>query len=453
MGGSISRADAVGAMTAPYLTPLEIAAGMVLPVASVPGADGRVRGQPVAAVEADPLTALEAEILPALIRAPCLVSFSGGRDSAAVLAAAARLARREGLPLPIPVTSRFHAGAPLAEESQWQELVVRHLGLGDWARLEYDDELDLVGPYAQRALTRHGLLWPANTHFHLPLLDLARGGSMLTGFGGDELFSAARQMRHTVLLRRQTLRSPRALLGVGLDLAPRPIRALVLARRSKLDAPWLRPAAKRLVLGQLASQAVAEPRGLVERMEWWQRLRYLRIAAHSLQSLAVDADVQLVHPLASSRFWSAVAAVAGPTGFAGRTAGTRRLFGSMLPGGLIERRTKANFDQVFWTRRSEEFAHRWNGSGVPIEWVDPEELRHHWQGGAPRAQSATLLQAAWLVSAGDVVQETAQCVRRGAPETRARELHQRQGAQLEGRTAMLRRDPEGSVSQELDQPV
>src|SRR5687768_13796753 len=51
--------------------------------------------------------ALEQAVLVGLMRPPCVVSFSGGRDSSAVLAIAAHVARREGLPLPIPVSLRF----------------------------------------------------------------------------------------------------------------------------------------------------------------------------------------------------------------------------------------------------------------------------------------------------------------------------------------------------------
>src|SRR5215212_1324990 len=54
-----------------------------------------------------PLEALEEAVLPALTQPPCLVSFSGGRDSSSVLAAATRAARREGLPAPVPVTLRI----------------------------------------------------------------------------------------------------------------------------------------------------------------------------------------------------------------------------------------------------------------------------------------------------------------------------------------------------------
>ena len=81
-----------------------------------------------------PRQALEREILPSLLRPPCLVSFSGGRDSSAILAAAATLARREGLPLPIPATNVI-ATAEEADESEWQHRVIAHLGLDEWLRI------------------------------------------------------------------------------------------------------------------------------------------------------------------------------------------------------------------------------------------------------------------------------------------------------------------------------
>ena len=102
---------------------------------------------------ARPLTALDDAIRPFLRRSPCLVSFSGGRDSSAILAAATALARREGLPLPIPATNRFpHVDE--SDERPWQEHVVRALRLEDWIRLDFGDELDCVGPVASAALRR-----------------------------------------------------------------------------------------------------------------------------------------------------------------------------------------------------------------------------------------------------------------------------------------------------------
>lgn len=93
------------------------------------------------------MEALEAAVLPALCRPPCLVVFSGGRDSSAVPA----VARRSGLPDPMPATNRFR-GSPATKETEWQELVVRHLGLTDWHVLDRDDELDVIGPVAEQVL-------------------------------------------------------------------------------------------------------------------------------------------------------------------------------------------------------------------------------------------------------------------------------------------------------------
>ena len=94
-------------------------------------------------------------ILPALQRSPCLVSFSGGRDSSAVLAAAAAIARREGLPAPVPATVRA-PGAAESDEAAWQEQVVAHVGIADWVRLEVHDELDVIGPHARACCARTG---------------------------------------------------------------------------------------------------------------------------------------------------------------------------------------------------------------------------------------------------------------------------------------------------------
>ncbi len=67
-------ADPGRAVTLPRLTPLEIASGMVL-------APSRPRRLPRLGPGATPRSAFEAAILRALRRPPCLVSFSGGRDS------------------------------------------------------------------------------------------------------------------------------------------------------------------------------------------------------------------------------------------------------------------------------------------------------------------------------------------------------------------------------------
>src|SRR4051795_9254928 len=111
------------------LTPVELATGIVF--GSTPR---RLPPTP----SGSPTDALEAAVRPALRTGCCFVSFSGGRDSSAVLAAAATVARREGLSPPVPLTIRAH-DAPLSDESDFQESVVRHLGLADWVRIEIHD--------------------------------------------------------------------------------------------------------------------------------------------------------------------------------------------------------------------------------------------------------------------------------------------------------------------------
>ncbi|HYA10027.1 MAG TPA: asparagine synthase-related protein, partial [Gaiellaceae bacterium] len=123
-------------MSTTRLTPLELAAGFPLPddvAAPLPPSEARV----------EPLAAFQAVVRAALERPPCLVSFSGGRDSSAVLAVAADVARRDGLPLPIPATALF-PGSAESDESDWQEQVVRGLGLDDWLRVDVDDGFDCV---------------------------------------------------------------------------------------------------------------------------------------------------------------------------------------------------------------------------------------------------------------------------------------------------------------------
>ena len=179
----------------------------------------------------DPLAALAAVIEPALATSPCLVSFSGGVDSSLVLAVAVHVARRRGLPEPIPVTWRFRA-APSADESAWQEQVVAGLGLTDWERLDADGELDLTGPIAARVLARHGLRHPANAFLHEPLLARAAPGTLLTGFGGDQILGLWRGRGVTDVLARRRRPTPRFALSAARAFAHRRLRAAAELHRT-----------------------------------------------------------------------------------------------------------------------------------------------------------------------------------------------------------------------------
>jgi asparagine synthetase B (glutamine-hydrolysing) len=350
--------------------------------------------------------ALENVMLVALLRPPCVVSFSGGRDSSAVLALAAHVARREGLPLPVPVSLRFPQCED-ANEDGWQELLVRHLRLQDWTRLCFDHELDAVGPYAQAVLAQHGLLWPSNAHFHLPIVEQAPGGSLLTGFGGDELLHPGGVWHRVnqVLSGRLPLRR-RDLARIAVAYGPAPLRRVALRRvvlrrrlRHVSQRPWLRPDALRRVVEATLDDLVAEP------VRWdvgvdvaWWRQRYRRVIEDSLARVGQMHRVTVRHPLTDGLFLAAVAHEAGRAGFVDRTVAMERLAGDLLPAEITARPTKAVLTGAFWNRHAIAFAASWDGTGVNAELVDIDALLRMWKASdqLPDARTFSLLQSAWL---------------------------------------------------------
>lgn len=339
--------------------------------------------------------ALEAAVARALRRPPAVVSFSGGRDSSAVLALAADVARREGLPPPVPVTLRFPA-SPESDESAWQEQVVRHLELVDWERVEVaGSDLDFVGPVSGAVLRRHGVLWPANTAFHAPLLARAAGGSLLTGLDGDVLFggwrwepaggSPARARSYPVLRVVATL--PPA--------ARRPI-----VQRAMWRPPWVRTQAAGAFAAWQASVWSLEPRRWDARVRWWWRRRYLAALRDGLDLLAVDAGASVHHPFLSPAVVAAVAAEGGTRGFGGRTAAMRHLVGDLLPDAVLTRGTKALFNSAMWGEHTRAFVGAWAGDGIDAELLDADVLRAEWHRPVPHLGSALALQTAWLATRG-----------------------------------------------------
>ncbi len=346
-----------------------------------------------------PRVALEHAVLGALQRPPCLVSFSGGVDSSVVLAVAAHVARREGLPLPIPATHRFPA-VEEADESVWQQQVVEQLALGDWLRLEWDDELDLVGPVAGRILERHGVLVPFNGHFHQPFVERAAGGSLLTGVGGDELFAPVSRTTAAHLVLRHRRPRVRDVPSLAFGLSPRPLREAVITRRRPFDRyGWIRPHARRRLARAYARWESADPLQWERSLrEWWWPSRLLQCNLASKRALAEDCDVQLVSPFAEPSVLDACARGGGAIGIGSRAVALPGIVGDLLPAAVLQRTTKASFDGAFWNRHARAFAAEWDGGGVDPELVDATELRAEWSKERPDPHSFALLQQAWLAA-------------------------------------------------------
>ena len=374
------------------LTGLEAACGMVFKT------DANVEPLPDMSRFRTAREALEHAMLAGLTRPPCAVSFSGGRDSSAVLAVATLVARREGLPLPIPVTLRF----PLCDESDetmWQEQVIDHLGIDEWRRVELTDEIDMLGPYARRVLCRHGLVWPFNAHFHAPIAEQVAGGSVLTGFGGDELLTTSPARRVAMILSRQTRPRLRDVPRVTRAVAPRGVRRRLHERDYRRAEPlaWLRPEARREVARVRGADAATIPIRWDDSVrDYWWRSRYRRAVCDSLGRVADAEGAVAVHPLCDREFLIAISAERTQLGFRNRTQAMEILFGELLPQTTLSRNSKGLFNTAMWGHYAREFVAQWDGSGIDESIVDVDALRAVWSAERPDPRSFTLLQGAWL---------------------------------------------------------
>jgi hypothetical protein len=372
------------------LDPLELATGFVFGYADPATATEVVRR--------DPVDVLEDLLTHALQRTPCLIAFSGGRDSSALLALAVDVARRRGLDPPIPITRRF-INDPASDETSWQTRVVQHLGIDEWTRVRLSNECDLLGPLATDLLRRHGLLWPPTAHVNIPLLEIARGGTLMTGEGGDEVFGIRRAtpLRH---LRGGARRRRAALGALPSSIGPASTRRRHLTRELHADCEleWLTRPARAALLDRKVSHCLQEPlswrastRRLAHRRSWIH-------GAATMGRVAKSYDVTLCHPLLEPRFLAALAVRGSYFGPMARSEVMGELFGLLLPDDILRRTSKAIFNTAMFGRASRSFVEQWIGSGVDTDRVDPVGLRTAWSQAIPHAGTFSLLQAAWLGS-------------------------------------------------------
>lgn len=348
---------------------------------------------------ARPRTTLDEVIAGALRRPPCLVEFSGGRDSSVVLAVAVEVARRDGYPLPIPFTRCF-VGAPDAEEAKWQHLVIKHLQLPHWERMVIADDLDLVGAYARRVLMECGVVAPAPLYAALPGFHHARGGSRMTGEGGDEIFGPRRV---TAVLQawehRDILVHPRQARRVLGSVVPAAvIRRHVWSRRlsTQMKLPWLRPHIRQRVVDRVARYLASEPLDWRRSLYWHLAAAPTQMLQHNTAVLASAYNVKTVDPFLHPSFVMSWAKANGFFGLSDRTEALRMLVPDLLPAAVLARQSKATFNAAYLTDTSRQFVSEWTGHGIDLDWVDPERLVDEWRGPRPSAQSFALLQTAWL---------------------------------------------------------
>jgi len=373
------------------LEPLEVHTGMLLGSrrTALPE-DDRTLGEKVGPV-------LDALLVRALAHQPCHVSFSGGRDSSVILAAATRVARREGLPDPVPLTARYPA-FPATYEDEWQEAVVRHIGLRDWTIFHVGEELDALGDLATSLLRRHGLYAPTPAHSMAFFARQAGGGALLTGTGGDEILSPEgfRRRRFRDIARIRPRR--RAVRAAVFNALPASVRSRIETRRRPIPSPtWLRPEGRQLLIEAWRDSSWHEA-------TWRDALvgmldsRGYEVTRAVLDTFAREEGVVLIEPFYDPRFVRAFARSSPRMGFATREEALESLFRELLPRRVLHRSTKAVFNEVLAGPRVREFARSWDGQGIDDRLADPRALRAAWSQRSPDVRSLPSLQQAWLAA-------------------------------------------------------
>jgi len=344
--------------------------------------------------------ALEQALLEGLVQGPTCVSFSGGRDSSLLLAVACHVARSHGFEDPVPITMRHSSKS--SDEEDWQELVVRHLDLGDWIKVEVADTMDVCGPAAMAVLRQAGVLAPPNAYLHIPVFERAQG-TVFIGAGGDEVLGTPGDREAHVLYGRARPEL-RDVVRVARASLPRALRTRRMVRRLPNWQPWMKPAAQAEAAWRFAADASAF------RYRWdatavhWATGRTARLLQESLDAVAVTYGVRAATPLASAGFVTAFAGEIGPAGPVSRRANMRLLSEDLLPAALIERSTKASFDALVWGPAFEKFVETWDPGTLSPEvaaLVDVDALLAAWRSGSPPYLTMMLLEKAVLDSVAD----------------------------------------------------
>ena len=294
-------------------------------------------------------------------------------------------------------TNRFPTCAH-TDETRWQELVVAHLGLDDWVRLELTDELDVVGEIATRGLARHGapvaLQRPlpraaarGGRRRHAPDRDRRRRGPRqlaLGACGGGRVRCGARRgtgpssPRAPVRARARAAGHHRPARPASLPLAPPPTRRA----RSCGRGPRIRRSSRR-GSAPACARSHGEPAHRAGPRE-------LRSAGGRRRCGRRPSPPRSAVPRGARRRRRP------GFGWTDRGDAMEALFRRALPAPLLRRATKARFDGAFWGPESRALARSWDGEAADPAVVDPGALTREWAKQEPDAHTYLLLQATWL---------------------------------------------------------
>lgn len=342
-----------------------------------------------------PREVLESLLRDALAAGPVVVTFSGGRDSSALLGLALHVARRDGLPEPSALTFRYPESDLGAQESTWQDAVAEHVGLTRWDRLLVRDEFDLLGPLGEALLDQVGhVTFPQSLASEAYTGFASRGGTLVTGSMGDWAFGPRRMTVLRTMARGRGWRraaTRRYLLEVA---APRPLRRRVIAD-GVADLDWLQPAGRDALRRQVAATPLPPLRWDRDLLTL-HRQRFAVLWQRTQGAFTEAFGGRRAEPFADPRFLESLAAWGGARGIASRNAAMRALFADVLPEALLGRTSKAYFNASRFGPATRAFVSGWHGAGVDTALVDVEALQAEWSSATPHAGTLALLQQAWL---------------------------------------------------------
>jgi asparagine synthase (glutamine-hydrolysing) len=334
---------------------------------------------------------------------PCYVAFSGGCDSSLVLSAATVACRAMGVADPVPVTYRY--ADEQSDERDFQELVVRRLGLQEWVKFDFGIEADFLSPDTCAELTTMGPLWPPAPLTRARALRTLDSGVWLTGEGGDAVLGPRRLSHLDVAIgmwsRRPAHPPVRRLRRGLLELAPRPLRgrSATAACVRSYGAEWLHPDLRQDYLRRVGELDASEPLRPSLWFGHYLARPHVTIGHASLQAFKARFGLRWVAPLVDQEFLGSLRGGLGWRDYRGRRHLLRSFFSELLPDEIIERRSKATFNTALFGPYTRAFAARWEGTGAPAG-VDAEWLKQHWVSDAVSAGTAPLLHHVWLASEG-----------------------------------------------------
>jgi asparagine synthase (glutamine-hydrolysing) len=224
------------------------------------------------------------------------------------------------------------------------------------------------------------------------------GKTMLTGGGGDEVFSrwTGRAVPKLSLLKLRPRR--RALKWFAFMSLPHRLQVAYTQRTTTVATPWLRPEADRDLQRRRRAAVLERSDTWGEVLEYLLGSRYLELVRATLDTFAADNGVRLFEPFYDPRFVRAMIRAAPSDGYYTRTEALETHFDDLLPAEVLQRGTKAVFTEVAWGPGARRFAAEWDGRGLDESLVDPERLRAEWAKPRPDSRSLSCLHQAWLAS-------------------------------------------------------